>query len=101
MCAKHNQVMNIDMATMWAAYQMSFEYLVEQWRQGIFTRVRPSALMPYGGLFQTLGWSQQRGEAKQAELVGTTTPASAFRPSSARLQNLHVRSKFSRGATCD
>ena len=57
------------------AYQMSFEYVLDEWAQGTFTRARPSALQPWAGLSQTMMWSQQQGEAKQSELVGMTDVA--------------------------
>jgi len=60
---------------LWVAYQMSFEYVLDEWAQGTFTRTRPSALQPFAGLFQTMMWSQQQGEAKQSELVGMTDVA--------------------------
>ena len=57
------------------AYQMSFEYVLDEWAQGTFTRARPSVLQPFTALYQTMMWSQQQGEAKQSELVGMTDVA--------------------------
>lgn len=62
---------------------MSFERVLAQWDEGLYTAMRPTVPLPFGGLFQTIGYSRQRGEAKQAELVGMTAVAEVHGPFSA------------------
>ena len=40
---------------------------------GNFKSIRPSAVLPLGAMVRTVAWSQERAEAKQAELIGMTT----------------------------
>ena len=54
---------------------MSFEKVLAQWDEDIYTAIQPTLPLPFGGLFQTIAYSRQRGEAKQAELVGMATVA--------------------------
>jgi hypothetical protein len=60
-------------ASQWIAHTMSFEKVLAEWEEGIFTAIAPALPLPFSGLFQAIGWSRERGEAKQAELVGMTS----------------------------
>ena len=50
--------------------------MLAEWESGVFTSVRPAALMPFGGLFQTITWSRGRAEKMHTELTGMSTASS-------------------------
>ena len=53
-------------------YTVSFERILSEWTNGNFKSIRPGVAQPIGGMFRTVAWSQERAEAKQAELIGMT-----------------------------
>lgn len=57
----------------WYAYTLSFERVLSEWSESNFSSVRPSHPQPWGALFRMLGWSQEKAEARQAELIGMTS----------------------------
>jgi hypothetical protein len=59
----------------WFTYTLSFERILAEWSDGNFESIRPSMAQPIGALIRTVGWSQERAEAKQAELIGMTMVA--------------------------
>ena len=61
--------------SMWYSYTLSFDRILSEWADGNFSSHHPSAPQPMGGMLQTIMWSQQRAEAKQAELIGMTSVA--------------------------
>ena len=54
-------------------YTLSFERILSEWTNGNFKSIRPGMAQPIGGMVRTVVWSQERAEAKQAELIGMTT----------------------------
>ena len=56
----------------WYTYTLSFERILAEWSDGNFVSIRPSLAQPFGAMIRTVAWSQERAEAKQAELIGTT-----------------------------
>ena len=50
--------------------------MLAEWESGVFTSVRPAALMSFGGLFQTITWSRGRAEKMHTELTGMSTASS-------------------------
>ena len=52
-------------------YTVSFERILSEWSTGNFKSVRGMA-QPIGAINRTLVWSQERAQAKQAELIGMT-----------------------------
>ena len=56
----------------WYAYSQSFERVLSEWSNGNFSSSRPGFPQPIGSMVRTLKWSQERAEAKQAELIGMT-----------------------------
>eukprot|EP01052_Picozoa_sp_SAG31_P046209 SAG31_NODE_8742_length_1396_cov_1.220509_2_plen_77_part_00 len=55
---------------------MEFQGLLREWSEGDYTSAHPAAsAFPFGGLFQTIGWSVQAGETKQSELIGMSAVA--------------------------
>ena len=56
----------------WYAYTLSFERILVEWSTGNFKSVRPGMAQPIGGMIRTVAWSQDRAQAKQAELIGMT-----------------------------
>ena len=66
---------NSTFAILWNAYTACFEKVLAQWDEGLYTAMWPTLPLPFGGLFLTMGYSRQRGKAKQAELVGMTAVA--------------------------
>ena len=61
--------------SMWYSYTLSFDRILSEWADGNFSSHHLSAPQPMGGMLQTIMWSQQRAEAKQAELIGMTSVA--------------------------
>ena len=59
----------------WFTYTLSFERILVEWSDGNFESIRPSMAQPLGAMVRTVAWSQERAEAKQAELIGMTTVA--------------------------
>lgn len=57
----------------WYCYTLSFERILSEWLEGDFGSCRPGFAQPIGLMIQTIVWSQQRAEAKQAELIGMTS----------------------------
>ena len=53
-------------------YTVSFERILSEWSTGNFKSVRPGMAQPIGGMIRTVAWSQDRAQAKQAELIGMT-----------------------------
>ena len=47
--------------------ELSCEKLLSDWADDAFANVHPSRALPHAGLFQCIGWSLVRGEAKQSE----------------------------------
>ena len=68
-------VTNSVFTSVWYNYTLSFDRILPEWADGNFSSHHPSAPQPMGGMLQTLVWSQQRAEAKQAELIGMTSVA--------------------------
>ena len=60
---------------MWIAYTTALERLVAQWAEGNYGRARPAFALPWCAMMQTVTWSEQAGERKQAELIGMTAEA--------------------------
>ena len=60
--------------TLWLTAVHGWERLAKQWDTENYSSHQPiySALLPVGGLMAVLGWSQERGRAKQKELIGMT-----------------------------
>ena len=61
--------------TVWLATVHEWERLAKQWDSEDYSCHQPqnqAALPPVGGLMAVLGWSQERGRAKQEELIGMT-----------------------------
>ena len=56
-------------------YTVSFERILAEWSDGNFESIRPSMVQPIGAMVRTVAWSQERAEAKQAELIGMTMVA--------------------------
>eukprot|EP01052_Picozoa_sp_SAG31_P016624 SAG31_NODE_1107_length_9877_cov_4.000102_8_plen_106_part_00 len=59
----------------WLAAVHEWERLAKQWDSedyGFHQPQSPAALLPIGGLLASLNWSQERGRAKQEELIGMT-----------------------------
>eukprot|EP01052_Picozoa_sp_SAG31_P059504 SAG31_NODE_18794_length_622_cov_1.170172_1_plen_207_part_11 len=59
----------------WLATVHDWERLTKHWDIGDYTFHQPqnnAALPPLGGLITVLNWSQERGRAKQQELIGMT-----------------------------
>ena len=61
--------------SIWCSYTLSFDRILSEWADGNFRSHHLSASQPIGGMLQTIMWSQQRAEAKQAELIGMTSVA--------------------------
>eukprot|EP01052_Picozoa_sp_SAG31_P040368 SAG31_NODE_5828_length_2306_cov_1.451744_2_plen_370_part_00 len=59
----------------WTSYVLSFEHVLSEWSVGNFKSCRPTDAAPGMGLFQTLKWSQEQAEGRQAELIGMTSKA--------------------------
>ena len=59
----------------WFTYTLSFERILAEWSEANFKSIRPGAVLPLGAMIRTVAWSQERAEAKQAELIGMTTVA--------------------------
>ena len=57
----------------WFTYTLSFERILAEWSDGNFESIRPGMAQPIGAMIRTVAWSQERAEAKQAELIGMTT----------------------------
>ena len=53
-------------ASAWLAYVAQWSGVLALWSAGDFGIIRPYALMPYGGLFGTMTWSQAAAQAKLA-----------------------------------
>jgi type II secretory pathway pseudopilin PulG len=53
-------------------HTLSFERSLVEWSDGNFKSVRPGMAQPIGAINRTLVWSQERAQAKQAELIGMT-----------------------------
>eukprot|EP01052_Picozoa_sp_SAG31_P036080 SAG31_NODE_4448_length_3222_cov_34.014089_3_plen_536_part_00 len=70
----------------WNSYASTFERLLSEWADGNFETVQPSNAQPLGGMLQTLTWSQEQAEGRQAELIGT-----ALRHESRPSDNLFAR----------
>ena len=68
-------VPNSVFTSIWYSYTLSFDRILPEWADGNFSVHHPSAPQPIGGMLQTIMWSQQRAEAKQAELIGMTSVA--------------------------
>ena len=66
-------VTNSVFTSAWYSYTLSFDRILSEWADGNFSSHHPSAPQPIGGMLQTIMWSQQRAEAKQAELIGMTS----------------------------
>lgn len=60
----------------WISYAAMFERIVDEWKDGVFSSVCPSAGMPVGGLAQSINQSRLQGEAKLGELIGVSKPSS-------------------------
>ena len=59
--------------TAWLSAVHGWERLAKQWdTENYGSHQPPLALLPVGGLMAVLGWSQERGRAKQKELIGMT-----------------------------
>ena len=43
-------------ASMFIAHTVSFEKVLAQWEENIFTAIQPNIPLPFGGLLQTIGW---------------------------------------------
>ena len=56
----------------WFEYIFSFERILAEWSDGNFKTIRAGSGQPIGAIMRTLAWSQERSEAKQAELIGMT-----------------------------
>ena len=59
----------------WLAAVPEWERLAKQWDTGDYSFHQPqnqAALPSLGGLMAVLNWSQERGRAKQEELIGMT-----------------------------
>eukprot|EP01052_Picozoa_sp_SAG31_P001729 SAG31_NODE_58_length_29669_cov_20.244978_20_plen_101_part_00 len=59
----------------WLNAVHEWERLAKQWDSedyGFHQPQSPAALLPIGGLLAVLNWSQERGRAKQQELIGMT-----------------------------
>eukprot|EP01052_Picozoa_sp_SAG31_P024792 SAG31_NODE_2133_length_6372_cov_4.372071_4_plen_410_part_00 len=59
----------------WFSYTLSYERLLLEWSDGNLESFQPINVQPFGGVFQTIFWSQARAEEKQAELIGMTSTA--------------------------
>ena len=59
----------------WYTYTLSFDRILAEWSDGNFESIRPSMAQPIGAMIRTVAWSQERAEAKQAELIGMTMVA--------------------------
>eukprot|EP01052_Picozoa_sp_SAG31_P037806 SAG31_NODE_4941_length_2847_cov_1.639374_2_plen_101_part_00 len=60
---------------LWLAAVHEWERLAKQWDSEDYGFHQPkslAALLPIGGLLAVLNWSQERGRAKQEELIGMT-----------------------------
>eukprot|EP01052_Picozoa_sp_SAG31_P036389 SAG31_NODE_4534_length_3158_cov_2.074534_1_plen_637_part_00 len=57
----------------WYAYTLSFKRVLSQWSEGNFSSIRPPQPQPIGGMLRLLNRSQERAEARQAELIGMTS----------------------------
>eukprot|EP01051_Picozoa_sp_SAG22_P001263 SAG22_NODE_48_length_24654_cov_4.406394_11_plen_102_part_00 len=66
-------MLNSFFVNQWHTYTMSFERVLSEWSGGNFSSSRSHAPQPLAGLMQSLVWSRQRAEAKQAELIGMTS----------------------------
>ena len=66
---------NFVFTAVWYCYTLSFDRILSEWADGNYSSRHPSAPQPMGGMLQTIIWSQQRAEAKQAELIGMTSVA--------------------------
>ena len=53
-------------------YTLSFERILSEWSDGNFKSIHPGTGQSIGAISRTLVWSQERAEAKQAELIGMT-----------------------------
>ena len=56
-------------------YTISFERILADWSHGNVKSVRPGCGQPIGAMLRTFVWSQEKAEAKQAELIGMTAVA--------------------------
>eukprot|EP01052_Picozoa_sp_SAG31_P002755 SAG31_NODE_99_length_25388_cov_12.710507_11_plen_148_part_00 len=59
----------------WLAAVHDWDRIVKQWGTGDYSSHQPrnqAALPPLGGLVAVLTWSQERGRAKQEQLIGMT-----------------------------
>jgi hypothetical protein len=54
------------------AYTLSFERILVEWTNGNFKSIRPGMAQSIDAMVRTVAWSQERAEAKQAELIGMT-----------------------------
>ena len=66
---------NFVFTAVWYSYTLSFDRILPEWADGNFSSRHPSAPQPIAGMLQIIMWSQQRAEAKQAELIGMTSVA--------------------------
>ena len=78
----------------WFTYTLSFERILAEWSEGNFKSIRPGMAQPLGAMVRTVTWSQERAEAKQAELIGMTTVAEVDDHIFSRLEGVKATGSF-------